>query len=284
MRLLRCSDVKPSGDTKVFYSSRTRPVILLIVLATLCAGFAIYGWKHSSYLFYYIAGAILFFTALLRGYIIARFLPTNWILQLDTQGLFIKFRSYLNHELTDSDPTVVFLSYQEIRSVRLVRQRLNVTDASGGRSTRTIRQVEFEIVGDPAVLARALHDERTRAAPPKKRWYGTTSTLYRHYPVRLVKPAFLQIEWSSVVPSRAVLIDRLRPFSVIESKIVIEDFTKLESLSRAEQEQRLRELDARGELISAVYAARRLYGYSIADASLFIEDLRKKAEIGTGSA
>jgi hypothetical protein len=279
MRLLRLSEVEIRTDDKVFHSSRTRPVLLVIAISAVCGSFVIYGWKQGFYLGYYFAGAILFFALLLRGYIVARYLPTNWLLRQTPEGLFIKFRSYLNHQLPDTDPTVVFFSYPEIRSVRRVRQRVKLMDASGLPMVQTSQLVEFELAGDPAMLAKAIEAEMARPAPAEKHWYGSTSTLYRDYPVRLTPPAFLQVRWSSVVPGPAVLINGLRPFTVIESPVVVsEDFANLQSLTRDQQEQHLRELDAQGKTIAAVYAARRLYSCSMAEATLLIDDLRNRRQ------
>ena len=52
-----------------------------------------------------------------------------------------------------------------------------------------------------------------------------------------------------------------------------QDFTRLKSLSRDDQQKRLRELAARGEVITATYAARQLYGGSLAEAKQTVNSL-----------
>src|SRR5262249_52882748 len=223
---------------------------------------------------YYMAALALLSVVFARGYIAARFRPTNWLVRLNGQGVWIKFRSYLNYRLPDSDPTIVFIGYSEIRSVRLVRETFTVPDSEGQSSMGTLRWIELELAGDSQARVTALQLEQSRSAPPQKRWYGSGSTLYRHYPVRMSSPGFLRVEWT-VVPQAAAFLDALRPFTAVLPEVTIaSDFDNLQNLTRAEQEQRLRELDARGETIAAVYATRQLYGCNLTEATSFIDALR----------
>lgn len=52
-----------------------------------------------------------------------------------------------------------------------------------------------------------------------------------------------------------------------------QDFTRLKSLSREDQQQQLRELAARGHTITAVYTARQLYGCSLGEAKDMVDSL-----------
>jgi ribosomal protein L7/L12 len=238
------------------------------------------GLRHQLAIGYYVGVVLLLALLVLRRYISARFQPTNWLVRTNAQGLYIKFRSYLNYRLPDTDETVVFVSHGEVRSARLVRQRVKVADSEGSPSSRTLRFVEFDLGVDATALAKALDAERARHAPSEKRWYGSSSTLYQHYPVRMVSPSLLQVEWT-VVPGWKKFLKSLRPVTRIEEPVATSmDFASLESLSREQQVQRLFALDAQGDTISAVYMARRLYGYSLKDAGEFVDELRKKGRVG----
>jgi len=125
-------------------------------------------------------------------------------------------------------------------------------------------------------LSKALAAEPAKPAPREKTWYGNTSTLYKHYPVRMVCSPFLQVEWS-VVPHATSFLDALRPYTTIAPPVVVsEDFLHIGDLSRPEQEKRLHELDQRGRTIAAVYVARRIYGYDLNQAKAFVEGLRPR--------
>lgn len=193
---------------------------------------------------------------------------------MNDQGLFIQFRSYLNFHLPAQDLTVVFVPYLEIRSARLVREHTRVPDSRGHTATQTLRYVEFELASDPGPLVKALAAESAERAPKEKRWYGSTSTLYEDYPARMASPPFLRVRWS-VVPRAQTLLDALRPYTTIADPVVMsQDFAHLESLSREEQQKRLRELAQRGETIQAIYVARRLYGCGLSEAKEMVEELR----------
>jgi hypothetical protein len=273
MRLLRLSDVETAPADRVFRYSRWH-ALLVVFAALVLAGWLLWRaysipWKPG----YYIAAVILLFVDLLRRFVTARFRPSNWLVRMTDSGLFIQFRSYLNYHLPPNDLTVVFLSFGEIRSARLIKERVTVPDPQGhGNETQYLRYVELELAGDLAQLASALA-EASEIAPAEKRWYGTSSTLYQDHPVRMQSPPFLRLHWQ-VVPGPRKFLDALRPYAGIADTVSLsEDFAHLGSLSREEQERRLRELVARGQTIAAVYMARKLYGGSLADAKNMIDGL-----------
>jgi ribosomal protein L7/L12 len=93
----------------------------------------------------------------------------------------------------------------------------------------------------------------------------------------------LQLEWS-VVPRAKKFLESLRPYVRIEPPVsATQDFSKLCALSKEEQSKRLRQLDAEGQTINAIYLARRLYGCSLAEAKARIEGLREQKGAGIGT-
>jgi hypothetical protein len=196
---------------------------------------------------------------------------------MNEAGIYVQYRSYLNYQLPADDPSVVFLALGEIASARLVKERVETPDPAktGGTQTQYLRYVEIELSGDTAVLADGLQGERGEQAPLKKRWYGTSSTLYRDYPVAITAPTFLRIRWD-VVPGAHKFLDALRPYAVVADPVSLtQDFTHLKSLNREDQQKQLRELAARGQTITAVYAARQLYGCSLGEAKELVDSLRE---------
>ena len=247
-------------------------VVMLVVLAVvvgLVYRSAMAHWKPG----YYIAGALVLLCDLLRRLFVARFLPSNWLARMNASGLFINFRSYLNYQFPADDLTVVFLSFGEIRSARLVKEKLQVPDMSRQNSTetQTIRWIELELAGDVAPLAQALHAEATEKAPLEKRWYGSTSTLVMDHPARMPLPPFLQVKWD--VGGANDFLEAMRPYTTIAEPVLIrQDYANLDGLSREEQLKRLSELAQRGQTIDAIYMARKLCGCGLAEAKNMVDE------------
>ncbi len=277
MRLLRLSEVHPTSDGRVFRYSLARAVALALILVCIGATLVLAGRNRSAYYIAYYVSAVLFLGILLmRRFLLARLRPSNWLAWLAIDGVFIQFRSYLNYHLPAEDFTVLFIPYREIRSARSVRESTKIQDQDGV-SLDTRHLIELELAGDMAPLSQALAVELGKPVRREKTWYGSTSTLYKHYPVRLVSSKFLQAEWL-VVSGAGAFLDALRPYTTIAAPVeVSEDFAHLGNLSREVQEERLRELDRRGRTIAAVHMARRLYGYDLNQAQTFVEGLRTKS-------
>jgi hypothetical protein len=271
--LIRSVEVPEGPHDFIFRSSRLRAVLMVLVCLGACAALLFVRWPHPRVA--YIAGcAIALGLLLARGMIGARFRPSNWLIRVADEGLYIQFRSYLNYHLCRDDPTVVFLPYSDIRSARMVRERALNRDLQGHTQTETHRYVEFDLAVDPTPLAAALAAECARPGAPEKRWYGSSTTLYRAYPVLMQNPPFLRVEWR-VVPGVAVFFEALKSRVMIAEAVSIrEDFAHLQSLPRDQQERRLHDLDQRGQTIAAVYMARRLFGLDLTAATKFVDDLR----------
>jgi hypothetical protein len=273
MRLLRLDDVQTDAKHRVFRYSRPRALLLSAAVLCTSAGLIVFDGRGRFAIGYYIAGVLLVGLMLMRRFVLARFRRSNWLVQTSDDGLFIQFRSYLNYHFSAEDLTVVFVPYQEVQSARLVRERSQIPDDNRVLEQRR-RLVEFDLAGDPAALAKVLANEIARRRPNERRWYGSTSTEYKHWPVRMTSPTTLQLEWK-VVPGVGVLFEALRPYTTIaDSMNVSQDFVHLQGLNREDQEERLRELLQRGQTITAIYIARRLYRYDLTQARAFVEALR----------
>jgi hypothetical protein len=277
MRLLRLQDVEIGLNDRVFRHARLQALIVWLAgfAATTALFFHAYTGKWPPG---YIFGSfLLLFVLLTLRMVTARFHPSNWLVRMNETGIYVQYRSYLNYQLPTDDPSVVFVSLGEIASARLVKERVATPDPAkpGGTQTQYQRYVELELSGETAPLAKALQAERAEQAPLEKRWYGTSSTLYRDYPLTMTAPTFLRIRWD-VVPGAHKFLNALRPYTVIADPVSLtQDFTRLKSLSREEQQQQLRELAARGQTITAMYAARKLYGCSLGEAKEMVDSLRE---------
>jgi hypothetical protein len=274
MRLLRLSEVEISPSDRIFRHPRMLALIVWLAVfagATTMFLYASAGKWKPGYIF---GPALLLFLLFTLGIVTARFHPSNWLARANETGVYVQYRSYLNYQLPSDEPSVVFLSYGEIASTHLIKERVQTPDLSHERGTQTqfLRYVELELSGDTAALAKALLVEQSEKALMVKRWYGgSSSTLYQDYPVTMSTPPFLRIRWD-VVPRARKFLDCLRPYTRIGDPVsVTQDFAHLQSLSRDAQQEQLRELAARGQIVTAIYTARKLYGCSLATAKEVVE-------------
>lgn len=279
MQLMRLADVPADPRERVFGYSRPRALIGAVIFVALAFGTFFLGWLNDAWLAYYLGALPLIFLLIFQKLITARFRPSNWLLRMTDHGLFIKFRSYLNHHFDDQDLTVVWIPYSEIRSARSMKECREVPDRDERHRpgiTRIRRTVEFELAADSTPLARALVRERERIFSKSVIGAGKISTRYQHLPVQLAAPAILRIEWG-VVPAAQTLLDALTRHTLVQGPaIVSKDLVNLDKLGRAEQEARLVELAESGDVIGAVTLARRLYSYDLTAAKQFVEELVRK--------
>lgn len=277
MKLMRRADVPEIERQHQFQYSPPRAILAVTFVVCASSALILFGWKNESLLAYYIAGVFLLATLLLRRLVYARFRRSNWLVKMTDDGIFIQFRSYLNHNFSPEDLTVVFIPFRKIRAARLVRQRQELPgDRRDVSQVRFSRLVELELAADSSSLAEALASERVREAPKIARLFGSASTSYRHYPVRLASPGDLQVEWG-VVPGAKSFLNGLRQHTDIAAPAkVSRDFTHLKELSREKQEEQLLELAESGQTMAAIKIARELYSYDLTEAKAFVDGLLDK--------
>jgi hypothetical protein len=123
MQLMRPADMPVSDRDQVFYYSRRRALggVGLTIIGAGAVSYLI-GLKQPA-LANYILAVVSIVMWLFRKLLTARFHPANWLVRLTDDGMFIKFRSYLNNHFPDQEPTVVFIPHSEIRSVRQIVEK-----------------------------------------------------------------------------------------------------------------------------------------------------------------
>jgi hypothetical protein len=276
MQLMRLADVPVSARDQVFCYSRGRAICGTITLLGFILGAFVYGQLMQSWLYHYLGAITLFFLWLFRKLILARFHPSNWLVRMSDDGLWIKFRSYLNDHFPAEDLTVVFLAFAEIRSAKFVRERQEIPDTEErGRPTSSIRTrkyVELELAADCQQLTDELAHERERVMG---RVTGIT-TRYHDTPVFFAARDRLRVEWN-VVPKAPAFLDAMtRHILVQPAERSSKDLADFDGLSQKEQEAKLLELAQSGDKIGAIAMARRLYSYDLAAAKQFVEELLDK--------
>ena len=213
MQLLRLADVRPAQQERVFRYSPAKAAAAAVTIVLTSAALVAAAWSTRFILLYYVAAVLILGLVVLQTFVRARFQPSNWLVRTADNGIFVQFRSYLNARFPAAHETVAFISYGEIRSARLVRQRLLIPDrdssADGIDAVTEERRivVDLQLQGDVARLARAIDDEIDRALGPARA--DSASTRYRHVPVRMSSGSTLQIEWK-VTPGADVFVELLR--------------------------------------------------------------------------
>lgn len=272
IRLMRAADVPETPRDRVYRASRLHAVVVVLACLAGCGAMLWNRWP-TAHLSYYISGVIILLLLALRHLVTARFHPLNWLVRLGDEGLFIHFRSYLNDHLSADDPTVAFIPFGDIRSARLVREWVTTPNVGNRSETQLIRSVEFDLVADAAVLESAISTECGRSAVPEKRWYGTSSTLYRDYPAQIEAGSVLRLRWQ-VVPGPSSFLKAIRQrVPIAETVVLREDFSRLQGLPRAQQDDRLRHLIQRGQTNAAVYMVRRLHSFDLTRAVDYVQAL-----------
>ncbi len=137
MQLMRLADVPLDPHDRVFYYSRLRAVAGATLLAVVAIAAFVFAWLKGAWPMYYIGALMALCLLIYQRLIIGRFRSSNWLLRMTDHGLFVKFRSYLNHHFSAQDLTVVFLPYSEIRSARMVKERQELPDRDQHSATTT---------------------------------------------------------------------------------------------------------------------------------------------------
>jgi len=281
---MRLGDVPMNAGDRLFRYSTGRAAAFSLVAFGAGAVLLWFGLSRRSGLAVYLAVVVVLGMLVMRRFILARFRPSNWLVRMGDGGLFIQFRSYLNHRFPADDLTVVLIPYSAVRSARRVTERRDVPyrDPDWYRAVRVARQtrrlVEIEVAEDSSQLAKALEAEVARKPPSERRWYGSSGTKYNHAPLWLASSGLLDVEWG-VVPGLDSFLEALRQHAKIEAPVeVTVDYARLKGLSREEQERRVAELAASGQIIAAVYVARRLFAYDLTQARGFVDGLLGRGE------
>ncbi len=206
-----------------------------------------------------------------------RLRPTNWLVRLQTNGILVKYRSYLNPGLPAEDPVVVFISFSEVEWIRENRMRRNIPGGTRGDDDvrlQTYAELKVRNESDLKELETHLAAERQTRGPYLKTWYGgRCRSLSLDYPVHIANDGIVRIEWR-VRPKVSGFLAEMKPYVAeapgLRSSV---DYRDAEKLNAKQQEEMLLELLSTGDRIGALRAAKHLYGFDTTRAVQFLEEL-----------
>ena len=285
MKFYRLGEIPDRPGEVIFRESRLKGAIFFCLLALLTTGafaFGVLGTLRGQAASFplVIAYAIAVGLSLCAWVSLKSFRaslrPTNWLVCYTTDGLMVKFRSYLNAHFPQEDIVAFFVPNAEIAWVRKTREVLLVPDKGEGESTEQWTYLDLKLSrSDTSDLEEYLKRERMQEAPK----VGISRTKFHHYPVRLLPEGIVRLEWrgpsSSIVPRIDDALTVLR-FSLAVEREVFIDPRPGRMTDEKELETRILELAERGKIIDATVLARRRYGYDTKKAKEFVEGLLNK--------
>jgi hypothetical protein len=202
----------------------------------------------------------------------AAFGEANWILRYGPDGVLIKFRSYLNAHFPDDEPTVVWISTQEIDSVR---KRTEVHSAPRHDDpSRRMRNVLIDLrlrSLDTDALHEAIEREK-RAEPPRS---GLVSSKAIHVPVWVPERGVIRLAWRGA--GGWITPNADRALEILSRTLRVEDpqgrKTDWRTPRGRDLDAHILELCERGETIDALAIVQRRYGMNLSQARRFIDEL-----------
>lgn len=190
---------------------------------------------------------------------------TSWWAALADEGLWLHLRSFGNAHFGTSDPTVVFLSWDELGAAGRVDEWTRSIDSDGVEYKRRTKRLELVVRADTGELAAALAAERARPAPERRFLGIATRSRHKHWPVQLPAPDRLRIDWPGrrFVAALAARLERLDPRA---------EGYGADGASR-DPETVLRELLDRGEDLEAIRLLRERTGCGLSEARATVRRL-----------
>lgn len=268
MKLVFPHDVPRLGVRRTFRHSRLAPLVTLVVVAagTLAWTLAVPLGDDPGVLQWIptLLGALMCLVLLI--YVRKAFKPSNWLVKITEDGLFVKFRSYLNDGLPEQGPTIVHLPYAEIQRVQPGRRTLRLPERDSRVIARQLSFLDIDLGHEATTeLAHALKAER--ALPPVR----NGAAKHHDYPLRVIPPNRLRLEWK-VRPGLRAAVDALEglvPVDHDERKITLDWMT----MDAADKEAMIVELAELGERMRARHLAEELYNLEKTEAKAYVDEI-----------
>ncbi|MGD9722511.1 MAG: hypothetical protein AB7O59_13480 [Pirellulales bacterium] len=284
MKLVRTCDVVPDGSGLVCRQTRFGGVLLAMVFTAFFAGPTGFAWWVGAPAIVWIVGAVLttLLVLTLAGDVRARYRPSNWVLWVRPDGLWIHFRSYQDQSATDG-LAVVELEYREIATAGRLVERYSTPDSDHGSVRYKLESLEFVLrEADSGELAAALAENRRREQPWRS-YLGfirgrSKPTLYS---VTQPTPAIVRVAWHGgqhhgVWPSLRRVLEALGTHVEIAEPID-EKRADWSKLTDDEIDNQILEFVRLGNRMEAVKLLVRRRGYSLTKAHQFVEELGNRA-------
>lgn len=233
--------------------------------------------------------------------------PTNWLARISSDGILLKYRSYLHDDSPREDPIALHLSWAEIADAQLQQEIHTSTDSDGTiwikrwflaiklnprylDIDRVKAALEFEAQRKPAHFKvddlkhelfiarknRATDHEIVRIKREidraKKLNPGKQSkTRFHDRPIVFISPDLLKMELTHITPGKKKLRELLAQYSTVADDQK-KQFDMEKPMTETEFNSLLTALLNRGEKIEAIKLVQLQRGLSTSEAVAFTED------------
>lgn len=277
MKFYTLEEVPNARDDRVFKASPVGKAIVTTITYGLAVAALVaalepgkpLGISHGA--FYFFAVVFALFGLIPLGYFRASLRPTNWLMRCNSSGVILKYRAYENWKLPADSVQAVALDYSEIAWARLVKET-RVTQGMDRRNANTTSFLTYIALGlanpDTAALEKHLADERNLRPD------GRMVTL--DYPVQVRPGGIVEIRWTGgITPSARQALEYLsrQQVKITDEEKRHTDLTHHRDAQPADEQAKIIDLIKSGDEMAAIELARRAYGYSLTDATSFVQKL-----------
>ncbi len=221
LRFLPLSQVETFPVTLTQRHSLRNSLLILLGLFGATLGLVWIGWRGGiitqdinfpSVVAYYLAVVLVGYGGIVALELWGRLGCQNWLLKIGPQGLLVKIRSYLNAHLPELDPVVIWIPFRDLAGYQVVSSPASAP-AAEHLALHHLQSQHYPTLNLYLSLdeteAQALVDgvaaEVYRQPPRQKTWYGHSQIYHRHYPVKLMAPNHLQIDWDQSATAHQIV-------------------------------------------------------------------------------
>ncbi len=188
------SDLTPPKDaTRKFGHSAFIPILTILGVGGVLVILLFDPDRQISLYLWAVPLAILGFGMLawfLGRRAVACFRPYNWVMALSAEGLYLKYRPYLNCKTDADEPAVVYFPFGEIACARKTTVPAGKKPQGSGTASMKRWFLDLELNHqNTQKLAELVWGEQGQAT------HGVKVIFPNHEPVDVPRPGLIRVEW-----------------------------------------------------------------------------------------
>jgi len=279
MKFYRLDEVPVSRDDQVFKESPTINAVAALILFGIAITGLILGlekWHPQGLAPWapYFAAAVFGLIGLFPLFNFrASLKPSNWLLRCNLSGIIIKYRAYENWRLPADTMQAVGFEYGEIAWAKLVKEKRTSPSMEGKHSNQT----EYRTYIDLGLVNPNTSDlEANLQAEQSLQPDGKIITIItRDYPVQVLPGGIVEVRWNvGIRPSAHKALEVIgRRVKIADPEHRKTDLTHQVNANPEEERAKIIALAKSGDDIGAVNLTQQVYGYSLSDATEFVDKL-----------
>lgn len=285
------SEVIPDGSGLLCRPSRLRAVFATALFCALFAGIPAMWWMLSAPWPVWGGCTLLALTLvpLMMHDLLLRFRPSNWLLWIRPDGLWIRFRSYQDQHAPDNAPAVVHVEFSEVARAQPLVESYSTPSGRNNSVRHREQALLIHLNGEPgSELQEALAAERSRI-PTERVVLGFIRVAGKasHFPVTMPSPSVIRIAWrggrgNDVIPRLERVLDHIARVVGIQFSVSTdprrEERPRWDKLDDSQLDALVRQLVESGARIEAIRLLARRKGCTTTEAHKRIEELARQSE------